>query len=84
MNKVWISGGTTITVLSAMCKKNELEEHLFIFLKGVSNDQNIYMLNASNKIWMNENDIVKELTFLDMTCRGNQCKFDSELWLINA
>ena len=66
-------------VLSAMCKKNELEEHLFIFLKGVSNDQNIYMLNASNKIWMNENDIVKELTFLDMTCRGNQCKFDSEL-----
>ena len=34
-------GGTTIEVLPAMCKKNDVEEHLCIFLKCVSNDQNI-------------------------------------------
>ena len=42
------------------------------------------MLNASNKTWVNENDIVEELPFLDMKHRGNQYKFDSELWLISA
>ena len=35
------------------------------------------MLNASNKAWVNEVN-VEELPFLDMTRRGNQCKFDSE------
>ena len=62
-------------------KKNDLEEHLFIFLKHLSNDQNIYiyMLNASVKTWINENDIVEELPYKDMTCRGKQYKFDSEL-----
>ena len=39
----------------------------------------IYMLNASNKTWINENDIVEELPFPDMTHRGNQHKFDSGL-----
>ena len=34
-------GGTTIKVLPAMCKNNDLEEHLSVFLKRVSNDQNI-------------------------------------------
>ena len=58
-------------------RKNYLEEHLFIFLKRSSNDQNIYMLNASNKAWVNEVN-VEELPFLDMARRGNQCKFDSE------
>ena len=33
---------------------------------------------------VNENDIVEELPFPDMTHRGNQYKFKSELWLINA
>ena len=37
------------------------------------------MLNASNKIWINENDIVEELPFPDMTSKGNQYKFYSEL-----
>ena len=31
----------TTKVLPAMCKKNVLQEHLFIFLKHISNDQNI-------------------------------------------
>ena len=43
----------------------------------------IYMLNASVKTWINENDIVEELPYKDMTCRGKQYKFDSELWLVN-
>ena len=37
------------------------------------------MLNASEKAWINENDIAEELSFPDMTPRGNQYKFDSEL-----
>ena len=37
------------------------------------------MLNASHKTWINKNNIVQELHFPDMTCRGNQYKLDSEL-----
>ena len=37
------------------------------------------MLNATRKIWINENNIVKVLPFPDVTCKGNQYKFDSEL-----
>ena len=37
------------------------------------------MLNESDKKWINENDIVEELPFPDMTCRGNQYKLNSEL-----
>ena len=44
----------------------------------------IYMLNACGKTWINENNIVERLPFPDMTCRGTQCKSDSELWLINV
>ena len=62
-----------------MSEKNDHEEHLFVFLKCVSNYQNIYMLNASDKTWVNGNDIVEELPFPDMTRRRNQYKFDSEL-----
>ena len=60
-------------------QKNDLEEHFLIFLKHVSNDQNIYMLNASNKKWINENDIVEQLPFPDMTYGGNQCRFNSQV-----
>ena len=61
-------------------KKYDLEEHLLLFLERASTFQNIlYILNASNKTWINENDIVVELPFLDMTSRGNQYKLDSEL-----
>ena len=34
-------------------------------MSQIINDQNIYMLNASNKTWINENDIVEELPFPD-------------------
>ena len=44
----------------------------------------MYVLNASEKTWINENNIVEELPFPDMTCLGNQYKFDSELWLVYA
>ena len=47
-----------------MCKRNDLEEHFFIFLKHVSNDQYIYKyklyiyiyINARDKTWINENE----------------------------
>ena len=39
----------------------------------------MYVLNASEKTWINENNIVEELPFPDMTCLRNQYKFDSEL-----
>ena len=49
-----------------MCKRNDLEEHFFIFLKHVSNDQYIYInisyiyiyiyINARDKTWINENE----------------------------
>ena len=42
------------------------------------------MLIASDKTWINENDIVEELPSPDMTCRGNQYTFYSELLLVNA
>ena len=61
-------GGTTIKVLPAMCKKNDL--HIYAKTCG--------------KTWINENNIVEGLPFPDMTCIGTQYKFDSELWLINA
>ena len=38
----------------------------FWSMSQMINDQNIYMLNASNKTWINENDIV-ELPFPDDT-----------------
>ena len=75
-------GGTTIKVLPAMCKKNYLEEHLFIFLKRASNDQIICMLNAGDKTWINEN-IVDKIPFPDMTPRRNQYKFGSGLQLLH-
>ena len=34
-------------------------------MSQIINDQNIYMLNASNKTWINKNDIVEELPFPD-------------------
>ena len=34
-------------------------------MSQIINDQNVYMLNASNKTWINENDIFEELSFPD-------------------
>ena len=41
-------GGATIKVLPAMCKNNDLEKHLIIFLSYVSNDQYIYIYAKCN------------------------------------
>ena len=40
-------GGEVVQVLPAMCSKNDLEEHLFIFLKSIR--QNHYLLNDSDQ-----------------------------------
>ena len=77
----------SVKVLPAMLKKNKLFWRAFIYIFEVCLKWSKYiMVNASDKIWINENDIVKELLIPDITsrARGNHYKFDSELWLINA
>ena len=64
-------------------KKRSWGAFVYIFETSLKWSEHIYMLNASVKTWINENDIVEELPYKDMTCRGNQYKFDSELWLVN-
>ena len=36
---------------------------VILSLQMKANDQNVYMQHASDKTWINENDIVKELPF---------------------
>ena len=40
---------------------------VILSLQMKADDQNVYMQHASDKTWINENDIVKELPFRDMT-----------------
>ena len=50
------------------CVKKVILRVIYLYFGNMSqiiNDQNIYMLNASNKTWINENDIVEELPFPD-------------------
>ena len=44
---IYGKGGEVVQVLPAMCSKNNLEEHLFTFLKSIW--QNHYLLNDSNQ-----------------------------------
>ena len=72
-------GGTTLKVLPAMCERNDLEEHLFVFLKRASLNGFIYALTKTDKFWIHEDDIVEELATPELTRRGNQYKFSVEL-----
>ena len=54
-------GGTSIKVLPIMCKRNDLDEHLFVFLKCTPLSGFIYALNKEDKFWIHEDDIVEEL-----------------------
>ena len=72
-------GGTTLTVLPAMCKRNDLEEHLFVFLKRTSLKGFIYALNKADKFWIHEDDLVEELATPELTQQRNQYKFSVEL-----
>ena len=64
--------GTTNKVLPAMCERNDLEEHLFVFLKRTSLNGFICALNKADKFWIHEDDIVKELATPELTRRRNQ------------
>lgn len=44
-----------------MCSKNDLEEHLFAFLKPTRQNHNF--LNDSDQAWLNERDIHVVLPF---------------------
>ena len=72
-------GGTTLKVLPTMCERNDLEEHLFVFLKCTSLNGFIYALNKAGKFWIPEDDIVEELATPERTQRGNQYRFPVEL-----
>ena len=61
-------GGEVVQVLPAICSKNNLEEHLFTFLKSIW--QNHYLLNDSNHTWVIERDIREVLPFPNLTRRG--------------
>ena len=61
-------GGKVVQVLPAMCSKNNLEEHLFTFLKSIQ--QNHYLLNDSDQAWVIERDIREVLPFTNLTHRG--------------
>ena len=60
--------GEVVQVLPAMCSKNNLEEHLFIFLKSIR--QNHYLLDDSDQAWVIERDIHEVLPFPNLTRRG--------------
>ena len=48
-----------------LCSKNNLEEHLFLFLKSIW--QNHYLLNDSDQAWVTESDIREVLPFPNLT-----------------
>ena len=50
------------------CMKKVILRVICLYFGSMSqiiNDQNVYMLNASNKTWIIENDIFEELSFPD-------------------
>ena len=50
------------------CVKKVILRVICLYFGSMSqliNDQNVYMLNASNKTWIIENDIFEELSFPD-------------------
>jgi len=76
-------GGTNIKVLPAMCERNDLEEHLFVFLKCAPLIGFTYALTKENKVWIHEDGIAEELATPELTWHGNQCKFSVDLWINN-
>ena len=70
---------TTNKVLPAMCERNDLEEHLFVFLKSTSLNGFIYVLNKADKFRIHKDDIVEELATPELTRRRNQYKFSVKL-----
>ena len=61
-------GGEIVQCLPAVCFKNDLQEHLFTFLKQTK--PNHYLLNDSGQAWINENDTSMILPFPNLTCRA--------------
>ena len=67
-------------VLPAMCEKNDIEEHCFVFLKPVESEKGyIYTLDISDKQWIHEDDVIEMLPVPDMTRRGQGYAFMEKL-----
>ena len=60
-------GGATLKVPPAMSERNDLEVHLFVFLKRTSLSGFIYALNKADKFWIHEDVIVEELATPELT-----------------
>ena len=56
-----------------MCSQNDLEEHLFIFMKTIR--KNKYTLDTTNQAWIHQDDVVQLLAFLDLTRQG-ECEWE--------
>ena len=50
-----------------MSERNDLEVHLFVFLKRASLSGFIYALNKADKFWIHEDVIVEELATPELT-----------------
>ena len=61
-------GGEIVQCVPAMCSKNDLQEHLFTILKQTR--PNHYLLNDSDQVWINENDICMIQPFPNLTGRA--------------
>ena len=62
-----------------MWERNDLEEHLFVFLKSTSLNGFIYVLNKADKFRIHEDDIVEESATPELTRRRNQYKLSVKL-----
>ena len=63
-----------------MWERNDLEEHLLVFLKRTSLNGFIYVLNKADKFRIHEDDIVEESATPELTRRRNQYKLSVKLW----
>ena len=65
-------GNVIAKVLPAVCSQNDLEDHLFLFMKKVR--KNKYILGTTGRAWIHQDDVVRLLAFPNLTRRG-ECKW---------
>ena len=71
-----MKGNVIANILPAMCSQNDLEEHLFTFMKTVR--KNKYTLDTTDQAWIHQDDVVQLLTFLNLTRQG-ECEWELKL-----
>ena len=61
-------GNVIAKILPAMCSENDLEEHLFTFMKTAK--KNKYTFDTTNQAWIHQDDVVRLLAFPNLTRQG--------------